>query len=592
MWTPLKTVFGADLRSLAALRVMLALYLLFDIANRWPYLNVFYTDGGLLSRAEAIVHNHPGRWSFLLANGDPWFAHLVFGLLTLSAFALLLGYRTRLATVLCWVLTISITNRNLFVLQGGDDLSCALLFWAMFLPLGARFSVDDALRQEHAQPVSQRQPRSHAYISPASVAILLQVSYVYVFGAFLKDGAEWHSELSAVYFALSAESVSSSLGEHLLGFKALLAPLTAYVFWLELLMPLYVFTPIFFTFFRTTGLILLIALHLGFAVFLSVGLFPLISIASLSVLIPPAAWAWLERKTGRGVWALYYDEGCTFCQKTCLILRSFCLPYDTPIQPAQQDAIAGPILERETSWVVAHPDGRLLTHWDGVVAVLKNSPLTWPFGAIAGLLPKAMGRKLYVRVGNSRGCLGTVTATLLPFRARSESLNGSWYAFVSACALLVLLRNLHHEEDAGLKMPPATEYVAKALRINQRWNMFAPYPIKREGWYGFDGMLENGLHVDLWTGQPGYAPTKAPDSLRDWQQDYRWRKYLSYVHQKRYRRQLSNLARYWCSQQWVDANGAVQSLTSIKMTFYARSTQPDWRPDTYKTYFLYDKPCR
>ena len=37
--TPLKTVFGIDLRSLAAFRVMISLYIIADVVNRWEFLD-------------------------------------------------------------------------------------------------------------------------------------------------------------------------------------------------------------------------------------------------------------------------------------------------------------------------------------------------------------------------------------------------------------------------------------------------------------------------------------------------------------------------------------------------------------------------
>ncbi|MEO0411178.1 MAG: HTTM domain-containing protein [Pseudomonadota bacterium] len=591
MWTSLKTVFGIDLRSLAAFRVGVAVYILVDLANRWPYLNVFYTDAGILGRAEAIAYNYVSRWSLFYISGEAWVVHVLFVCLALAALSLLVGYRTRLSIFICWVLVVSLTNRNLFLLQGDDDLICILLFWGLFLPLSARFSVDDALREEHDHPVSARPRRRHDYVSPASVAAVLQVSYVYIFGAFLKTGVEWHEQMNAVYYALSIEGLTTPLGDLLLKATALHGPLTGFVWWLELLMPLCVFMPLFFSFFRSLGLALLIAMHIGFALFLNVGLFPLASIASLMLLIPTIVWQWLDRKTDGGEWTLFYDDGCVFCRKTCLLLRSFCLPYETIVTPAQGDQEAGPILEKHNSWVVRAPSGTLLTHWDALVAVLKNNPLTWPFGVLSGLLPRAIGRALYVGIGNSRGGFGAVADAVLPFRSLALQVPHFVSAIVTALAAFVFLWNVDQDPRSGLQLPTSAQYIAKLLRINQNWAMFAPFPVKREGWYGFEGTLKNGLHMDLWTGKPGYPPSGDPDDLRAWNKDYRWRKYLARLHLKANARQRGNLARYWCRQEWLDANGAIQPLASIKMTYYTRTTQPDGRPDTYTTFSLYTGKC-
>ena len=46
----LTEIFGADLRSLAALRIVLALTVLFDLASRATNLAVHYSDGGIFPR--------------------------------------------------------------------------------------------------------------------------------------------------------------------------------------------------------------------------------------------------------------------------------------------------------------------------------------------------------------------------------------------------------------------------------------------------------------------------------------------------------------------------------------------------------------
>ena len=60
----------------------------------------------------------------------------------LLAVALLVGYRTRLATIGSWILLASIHVRLPVVINAGDTLLRVLLFWSIFLPLGAMWSVD------------------------------------------------------------------------------------------------------------------------------------------------------------------------------------------------------------------------------------------------------------------------------------------------------------------------------------------------------------------------------------------------------------------------------------------------------------------
>jgi len=596
MMTDLKTVFGIDLRSLVLFRFMIGLYVAADVLNRWPYLKVFYTDAGVLTRTEALFHNDPARWSLLYLSGLPFVIHILFAVLLIAALCLMLGYRTKLANFICWLLLVSVVNRNLFVLQGGDALACLLLFWGLFLPLGARCSVDDAMRADHTAPSPSQSDRPHGYISVATVAALAQVSYVYFFGALLKDGPDWTETFQAVYYATALDSVSSVFGEMLSRQSWLIVPMTKYVYWLEWLMPVYMFTPLFFKPLRLIGFFLLVLLHLGFVVFLNVGLFPLVSIASLTLLFPGYAWDWLARHMPAhghaGQWTLFYDEDCGFCRKTCLLLRSFALPYRTRILPAQPDPVAGPILQEHNSWVVQTPDGALETKWTAVCLVLKQSPVTWPLGFAATVLPATLGRRLYEAIGDRRGALGRLTRIFLPYRAVGTRLPTPIAAFVVVTALFVFVWNLDRDDSIDLELPKEATSIAKFLRIHQRWDMFAPNPAKREGWFAFEGTFADGFKVDLWTGEPGYAPITAPDNIRAWNKDYRWRKYLNLIHKRVYKKQRKNLARYWCAQTWTDRNGNPARIRRVNMTFYARYTQPDNQPDTYREFKLYNAPCK
>ncbi|MFX8976526.1 hypothetical protein ABTN19_19210, partial [Acinetobacter baumannii] len=80
-----------------------------------------------------------------------------------------------------FVLYAALLNRNPLVTLPGDTLLCALLFWCLFLPMGARWSVDAALARPEAPPPAD--PRHSGW--PAA-ALLLQVLSVPFFSALLQ----------------------------------------------------------------------------------------------------------------------------------------------------------------------------------------------------------------------------------------------------------------------------------------------------------------------------------------------------------------------------------------------------------------------
>ena len=155
-------LFGLDLRSLAIFRVGLGLLLLGDLAIRAGDLSAHYTDQGVLPRS-ALTARHYVSLHFLDGTAD--FQGALFVLAGLAALALLAGWRTRAATVVSWLLLMSLHARNPMILQGGDALLRLLLFWGMFLPLGARWSVDGLLRRGGG-------PAGGREVSAASAALL------------------------------------------------------------------------------------------------------------------------------------------------------------------------------------------------------------------------------------------------------------------------------------------------------------------------------------------------------------------------------------------------------------------------------------
>ena len=145
----IRELCSVDIRSLALFRMGLALILLWDIATRFPDLAAHYSDWGVLPRDVLIAKFiNVAHLSIYLINGSWAFTFVCFAAAALFAMALLIGYKTRLATVASWIFLISLHSRNPLILQGGDMFLRLLLFWAMFLPLGACWSIDKLLDRQ------------------------------------------------------------------------------------------------------------------------------------------------------------------------------------------------------------------------------------------------------------------------------------------------------------------------------------------------------------------------------------------------------------------------------------------------------------
>lgn len=532
--------FTIDLRALGALRIAVGCLLLADLYLRSGDWLTFLGPGGVYPPSLGKALAEPWRlslyWLFPTALG----AKILGGLAALAAMALVLGLRPWLATFASFLLLASLHNANPLVLQGGDNLLLLLLFWGLFLPWGARLALASAVQRPSAEA-----PPSH--LSIASSALIFQILAVYFFSAFLKNGDAWLVDGTAIYYALSQNQFAAYLAPYWANWHSLTVPLSRYVWWLELLAPLLALWPTRSPLPRTLAALGLMTLELGFILNLKIGLFPFISLASLLVLLPSAFWdsaARLLAGTARQPLAIYFDRDCGFCEKTCLLLWRLLGLEVSHLGPAQADPQLGPLLEREVSWIVVTPDGTRHLRWGALAEVFASGRrLRW----LAPLLRATTGPgdRLYHFIGQQRRLFGRVTGLLLPWRPRPSP---SAPQALAALALgLVLLWNgtslpaLRTPQDAtplsdaSLTLRRALEPVIQGLRLDQHWNMFAPYPTTVGGWYLFVGLTEDGRLVDVLTERlTPPNPFKPANFIPENVPSYRWRKYLSRISQKRY----------------------------------------------------------
>jgi hypothetical protein len=114
----------------------------------------------------------------------------------LAILALLVGYQTRVASVLVWVCLVSMHHRNVYLLNSGDHLMRTLSFFLMFAPAGRAYSIDRLLRRRRGLD-----PPGVAYIVPWAQRLLqLQVCVMYFIAVLHKlAGPRWLNG-TAAYF--------------------------------------------------------------------------------------------------------------------------------------------------------------------------------------------------------------------------------------------------------------------------------------------------------------------------------------------------------------------------------------------------------
>lgn len=155
-----------------------------------PDVVTFFSDEGIYAEPSYL----PWFKTLLQINDSPAAAITVLVVLIVSAAATMVGYRTRLATVVLFLALLSLERRNAFVLNNGDRVLLNLGFWLMFLPAGAALSVD---RWRNARDRFWESPRRSAW--PLRL-IQVQMSTIYLFTVFYKvRGEPWYNGTAMWY---------------------------------------------------------------------------------------------------------------------------------------------------------------------------------------------------------------------------------------------------------------------------------------------------------------------------------------------------------------------------------------------------------
>ena len=519
--------FRLDYRSLALFRIMLGSIIIADLVMRCRDFQAFFTDSGIFPREIVVDNAASAVWSLYFINGTEYFAAFLILINFIFALFFILGYKTRISTVICWVLLMSLQNQGLLNMSAADALMRVLLFWGIFLPLGARFSIDSALEVRSPYPYAN-------HLSITTFAMVMQVLYVYWVGAFLKSGDAWVSNYQAVYYALNIEHYTSLFGDWvLMNLPFTLEYLTRFVYLIELYGPLLIIAPVFWKIFRTPILILLILMHIGFVLLLNVGHFPFVSITSLIILLPTSVWDSIKSKVNpakhRGI-TIYYDKGCEFCKKISYILRALLYLPKINIEPAQDHYEPNKLLEKYDSWVIEDENGRHYIEWHALCWLFSKSPIFFWLNKPMRLIGKFnLGNKIYHYIGNRRSKFGRYTQIYLPWRETNSVESRTMRLFVLLCMIITLQINLSYITILRYPVEPVNSFVL-ALGLGQKWSMFASYPMTKTKWPIIEAVDKKGDVIDLYNFEFNRQSTydKPEDSL-NYYKNYRWRKYFEFL---------------------------------------------------------------
>jgi predicted DCC family thiol-disulfide oxidoreductase YuxK len=233
---------------------------------------------------------------------------IVLGLHAVAAAFFMVGYRTRIATVVAWATFVLIKNSSMPYTYGLGTMLLIALFYSLFMPVGREWSVDRAL-----EPRGASGPPGDA--SACVLMFRLHLCLIYAAAGLAKlAGDQWWTG-DAIWRALTLPQFRQFDAQPLLAFPALLVALSAFTIVSQLAYPVLVWT-------RLRVFIVLLAelMHLGIAIFLGLWLFSLMMIALNTAAWGQALWRALAPAAGPAdstvrarELRIVYDGACPFC---------------------------------------------------------------------------------------------------------------------------------------------------------------------------------------------------------------------------------------------------------------------------------------
>ncbi len=165
-----------------------------------PDFRVWYTERGLFTLGMMHRYNGDQYGLNLLADfhvTDARGTGLFFAALIASAIMVAVGYKTKPASIVMWLLLTSFQHRDMIILNGGDTLQRNMAFLLMFADSGKAISVDRLIRLAQGRERESDVPMVEMW--PQRL-MQLQLSALYITTALSKmEGSEWQTGIALYY---------------------------------------------------------------------------------------------------------------------------------------------------------------------------------------------------------------------------------------------------------------------------------------------------------------------------------------------------------------------------------------------------------
>ena len=326
----INTLFKVDSRALGIYRILLGWLCFCDIARRWNYIDVFYSDLGIKTQyvktTSFTIFNYIGNSSLTV--------HLIFLIGLFFSLLLMIGYKSKLSHFITGIIIISIHVFVTKVGNSGDMFLNCMLIWTFFLPLGRSLSLDSLIaslnqyKESNLKELNNRneiRPAKQFY-SIAYLAVLFQISAIYFFTALDKHGYDW-THGKAFYKMHQLDGFITLFGYYIRDYITypISKIFTLSALYLEYSVVFLLFIPFYSHILRLFAIIALSIFHIMIRLSMNIGLFTQTMITSFALLLDQKNLdyikSYMKNKYQHNKFILFYDSDCGFCHYTIRIIK-------------------------------------------------------------------------------------------------------------------------------------------------------------------------------------------------------------------------------------------------------------------------------
>jgi len=269
---------------------VLGFILIFWYVDLLPDFKFFFSESGPFPHDVLLRERSSYLFSLLDWTGSDLITIGFFLLGLLAAACLLLGWHSRVASVINFIVLVSLQNRNLLPWDGADNVIRVTSFWLMFCPIQRAYSIDALQAMRRGSPFSIN-------ASALGLRLLqLQIGCVYLVSAWAKlHGLAWLNG-GALYYALNmGPAWSRSLAPVLSHFPLVVLVGTVGTLLFEILFLPLVFSPWGQPWLKLLALIWGASFHVIIALTLKLGWFSYVMLSTYVLFLEPS---WIERFVG------------------------------------------------------------------------------------------------------------------------------------------------------------------------------------------------------------------------------------------------------------------------------------------------------